>query len=91
MSGTRSAEQIRQHFRMAGQLAQDPVQIDFRYAPTLSEVVLLTLDRESLFADVAGALAAWGMNIVTADAVCERARHCGRQLSLHGMASARSS
>ena len=65
---TRSADQIRQHFRMAGQLAEDSVQIDFRYAPTLSEVVLLTLDRESLFADVAGALAAWGMNIVTADA-----------------------
>ena len=65
---TRSADQIRQHFRMAGALAQDPVQLDFRYAPALSEIVLLTLDRESLFADVAGALAAWGMNIVTADA-----------------------
>ncbi len=65
---TRSSEQIRQHFRMAQQLAEDAVQLDFRYAPALSEVVLLTLDRESLFADVAGALAAWGMNIVTADA-----------------------
>jgi len=65
---TRSADQIRQHFRMAGQLTADPVQLSFRYAPAFSEIVLLTRDRESLFADVAGALAAWGMNIVTADA-----------------------
>ena len=65
---TRKAEQILTHFRMTEQLTTDPVQVDFRYGAAVSEVVLLTLDRESLFADVAGVLAAWGMNIVTADA-----------------------
>ncbi len=65
---TRSAEQILSHFRLTAQLAADPVQVDFRYGAAISEVVLLTLDRESLFADMAGVLAAWGMNIVTADA-----------------------
>ena len=65
---TRTAEQILAHFHMTEGLATDPVQVNFRYGATVSEVVLLTLDRESLFADVAGVLAAWGMNIVTADA-----------------------
>ncbi len=64
---TRTAEQIAGHLRMAERLEIDPVQIEFRYGATLSEVVLLTQDRESLFADVAGVLAAWGMNIVTAE------------------------
>ena len=65
---TRSAEQIRTHFEMAEHFAEDPVQIRFRYSPLVNELVLVTLDRALLFANVAGALAAWGMNIVTADA-----------------------
>ncbi len=36
--------------------------------PGTSEMTLVTPDRALLFADMAGALAAWGMNIVTADA-----------------------
>jgi [protein-PII] uridylyltransferase len=34
----------------------------------LDEITLLTADRPGLFADVAGVLSAWGMNIVKADA-----------------------
>ncbi len=69
---TRSAEQIRTHFEMAQHFDRDPVQIRFRYSPTLNELVLVTVDRALLFANVAGALAAWGMNIVTADAFSNR-------------------
>jgi [protein-PII] uridylyltransferase len=65
---TRTPEQVRLHFDMAARFAEDPVQIEFRHAPGSSEITLLARDRPLLFADMAGALAAWGMNIVTADA-----------------------
>jgi [protein-PII] uridylyltransferase len=65
---TRTPEQVRLHFEMAERLAGDPVQIEFRHAPGSSGITLLARDRPLLFADMAGALAAWGMNIVTADA-----------------------
>jgi len=65
---TRTPEQVRLHFDMASRFAEDPVQIEFHYAPGSSEITLLARDRPLLFADMAGALAAWGMNIVTADA-----------------------
>ncbi len=69
---TRTPEQVRGHFEMAERFAQDPVQLEFRYSPEVSEITLVTPDRELLFADMAGALAAWGMNIVTADAFSNR-------------------
>jgi [protein-PII] uridylyltransferase len=69
---TRTPEQVRTQFKMAQRFAEDPVQLDFRYAPTVSELTLVTRDRPQLFATVAGALAAWGMNIVTADAFSNR-------------------
>ena len=71
---TRTPDQIRTHFEMAARLAagsptnQPPAPLDFRFAPALSELTLVTRDRPMLFASVAGALAAWGMNIITADA-----------------------
>jgi [protein-PII] uridylyltransferase len=65
---TRTPEQVRMHFEMAGRFAEDKVQIEFHYAPVTSEITLVTPDRAMLFADMAGALAGWGMNIVTADA-----------------------
>jgi [protein-PII] uridylyltransferase len=65
---TRTPEQVRLHFEMAERLADDPVQIEFRHSPGSSGITLLARDRPLLFADMAGALAAWGMNIVTADA-----------------------
>ncbi len=69
---TRTPDAIRTHFEMAARLTQaapaEANQLDFRYAPAFSELTLVTRDRPSLFASMAGALAAWGMNIVTADA-----------------------
>ena len=65
---TRTPEQVRMHFEMAERFAEDPVQIEFRHSAASSEITLLARDRPLLFADMAGALAAWGMNIVTADA-----------------------
>jgi [protein-PII] uridylyltransferase len=65
---TRTPEQVRMHFDMAERFSEDPVQIEFRHAAASSEITLLARDRPLLFADMAGTLAAWGMNIVTADA-----------------------
>jgi [protein-PII] uridylyltransferase len=69
---TRTPEQVRTQFQMASRFAEDPVQLEFRYAPTVSELTLVTRDRPQLFATIAGVLAAWGMNIVTADAFSNR-------------------
>lgn len=69
---TRTPEQIRSNFQMAKKFGDDPVQLDFRYAPGVSELTLVTPDRALLFANMTGALAAWGMNIVTADAFSNR-------------------
>lgn len=72
---TRTPETIARHLEMALRLAprdgadsRDGSQLDFRYAPGVSELTLITQDRPMLFASMAGILSAWGMNIVTADA-----------------------
>jgi [protein-PII] uridylyltransferase len=65
---TRLPEQIRDHFLLAVQLRDDPVQLDLRPHRQLFDLTVITRDRARLFADVAGALAAWGMNIVKAGA-----------------------
>jgi [protein-PII] uridylyltransferase len=53
---------------MAARLDEDSVQLDIRPHRQLYDLTVITRDRSRLFADVAGALAAWGMNIVTAGA-----------------------
>jgi [protein-PII] uridylyltransferase len=65
---TRLPEQIRSHFQMALNIDKDPVQLDLRPSRQLFDLTVITRDRTRLFADVAGALAAWGMNIVRAGA-----------------------
>jgi [protein-PII] uridylyltransferase len=65
---TRLPEQIRGHFQMALNLDKDPVQLDIRPNRQLYDLTVITRDRTRLFADVAGTLAAWGMNIVRAGA-----------------------
>jgi len=65
---TRLPEQIRNHFQMAAKLDEDSVQLDLRPHRQLYDLTVITRDRGRLFADVAGALAAWGMNIVKAGA-----------------------
>jgi [protein-PII] uridylyltransferase len=70
---TRLPEQIRNHFQMALNLDKDPVQLDLRPNRQLFDLTVITRDRTRLFADVAGALAAWGMNIVRAGAFSNEA------------------
>jgi [protein-PII] uridylyltransferase len=65
---TRLPEQIRDHFQLAARLDEDPVQLDLRPHRQLFDLTVIARDRSRLFADVAGALAAWGMNIVKAGA-----------------------
>jgi [protein-PII] uridylyltransferase len=65
---TRLPEHIRNHFQLAANLDHEPVQLDLRPARQLFDLTVIARDRSRLFADVAGALAAWGMNIVKAGA-----------------------
>jgi [protein-PII] uridylyltransferase len=65
---TRLPEHIRNHFLLASNLDKDPVQLDLRPHRQLFDLSVIVRDRRRLFADVAGALAAWGMNIVKAGA-----------------------
>ncbi len=65
---TRLPEQIRRHFQMALSLDENPVQLDLRPLRQIYDLTVITRDRKRLFADVAGVLAAWGMNIVRAGA-----------------------
>jgi len=58
---------------MAGNLGDDPVQLDLKRGRHWYELTLVTNDRPSLFATVAGGLAAWGMNIVKANAFSDQA------------------
>jgi [protein-PII] uridylyltransferase len=65
---TRLPDQIRNHFQMTLELPSEPVQLSCRALRQLNEITLITADRPMLFADMAGVLSAWGMNIVKADA-----------------------
>ncbi len=65
---TRSPEQIRTHYGMSKRFCADQVQLDFTWHPDRSEITLVTPDRRLLFSRVAGTLASWGMNIITAEA-----------------------
>ena len=65
---TRSAEEIARHFAMSLQFGTQPIQLALQAGASINEVALVTQDRPHLFAGIAGALAGWGMNIVTADA-----------------------
>jgi len=63
-----SAEEIETHYRMAQQLSREPVQTLLRNGGHYWELMVLTRDRPRLFASLTGALTAWGMNIITAEA-----------------------
>ena len=62
------ATDVLAHTEMASQLGDDGVQCNLKQARHWYELTLITTDRPSLFASVSGALAAWGMNIVKANA-----------------------
>jgi len=70
---TRMAEQILEHFQMALLLSTSAAQIQLRSQRQLWELTVITRDRPLLFADMAGALSSWGMNIVKAEAFSDDA------------------
>ena len=68
-----SPEEVMRHMTMADQLGEDPVQVELKRGRHWYELTLLTRDRPFLFAKLAGVLAAWGMNIVKANAFSNEA------------------
>jgi [protein-PII] uridylyltransferase len=75
---TRTPETMLQHFEMTRRFAEEPFQMVFQHGVSqnglaVSEITLVTQDRPQLFAGMAAALAAWGMNVVTADAFANAA------------------
>jgi [protein-PII] uridylyltransferase len=66
-------EEILRHFELASQLSKDPVQLHLERGRHWFELTVLTKDRPFLFSKIAGSLAAWGMNIVKADAFSDAA------------------
>jgi [protein-PII] uridylyltransferase len=67
------AEEILRHFDMAQRLENDPVQSTLKRGRHWYEVTVVTSDHPFLFATIAGVLAAWGMNIVKANAFSDQA------------------
>ena len=61
-------EEVLMHLEMSERVREDSVQLHLERGRQWFELTLVTYDRPFLFANVAGALAAWGMNIVKADA-----------------------
>ena len=68
-----SAEEVMRHLQMADEVVHAPIQLDLRRGRHWYELTLVTKDRPSLFATLAGVLAAWGMNIVKANAFSNQA------------------
>jgi [protein-PII] uridylyltransferase len=69
-----AAEEVMRHMGMADELGTNPVQVDLKRGRHWYELTLVTRDRPFLFAKLAGVLAAWGMNIVKANAFSNEAR-----------------
>ena len=69
---THSAEEILQHFRLARDLPRDRVESLLQKKGNRYSLLVMTADRPSLFAHLTGALAAFGMNILKADAFANR-------------------
>ncbi len=65
---TQAASDVIRHVDMASRLSTDSVQLDLTRGRQWFELTLVTTDRPFLFSRMAGALAAWGMNIVKAAA-----------------------
>jgi [protein-PII] uridylyltransferase len=68
-----SAEEVMRHMSMADALGEDPVQVELKRGRHWYELTLVTRDRPFLFAKLSGVLAAWGMNIVKANAFSNEA------------------
>jgi [protein-PII] uridylyltransferase len=68
-----SPAEIAAHFALYRKLGAEPVQTEIKRTHHAYTLTLLSADRPALFATIAGALAAWGMNIVKADAFANSA------------------
>jgi [protein-PII] uridylyltransferase len=69
---THSAAEISAHYRMSRRLGHSVAEISITKRDQYYELVLVTKDRPSLFAKVAGTISSWGMNILKADACANR-------------------
>jgi [protein-PII] uridylyltransferase len=65
---TQTASEVIGQMELANRLGEDSVQLTLTRGRHWYELTLVTLDRPFLFSKMAGALAAWGMNIVKAGA-----------------------
>ena len=63
-----TAEEVMRHMQLADELANDPVLVELKRGRHWYDLTLVTKDRPFLFATMSGVLAAWGMNIVKANA-----------------------
>ena len=63
-----TAEEVMRHMQMADELARDPVLVELKRGRHWYDLTLVTRDRPFLFSTLSGVLAAWGMNIVKANA-----------------------
>ena len=70
---THTVEEIAAHYQMSRRLSESPVQVSLRNREHSHELTVLTHDRPFLFALLTGTLAAWGMNIIKADAFANAA------------------
>jgi [protein-PII] uridylyltransferase len=68
-----TADEVMRHMVLADELGNDPVQVELKRGRHWYELTLVTKDRPFLFATLAGVLAAWGMNIVKANAFSNQA------------------
>ncbi|HTV56304.1 MAG TPA: [protein-PII] uridylyltransferase [Terriglobia bacterium] len=68
-----SPEEIAEHFLLARRISEAPVQVRVRRLKNYGELTVATPDRPYLFAFITGTLAAWGMNILKAEAFANRA------------------
>lgn len=64
--------EVREHFEWASRTAQSPVSVRVKRREAFNELTVLASDRPLLFASVCGTLAAWGMNIMKAEAFANR-------------------
>ncbi len=64
----RPPQAIAAHFQMMGKLKHNPLELQLSERGHFHELLVMTVDRPSLFATIAGTLSALGMNIVKAEA-----------------------
>jgi [protein-PII] uridylyltransferase len=65
--------EIASHFALYQKLGAEPVQTEIKPTQHAFSLTLISADRPALFASIAGVLAAWGMNILKADAFANAA------------------